>query len=120
MFFRHLAGPCGQAINTSNWSGKIAKPKLGNNKKKSPRLCFALYFVGDGARDEKYSAARNHVIQNWNDLNHEDIGIVERMQKGRESEGFDGGVLSPYWDPVLQYFARLMSESIAARSIPDS
>jgi Cu2+-containing amine oxidase len=28
-------------------------------------------------------------------------------------EGFDGGVLSPYWDPVQQYFAGLVTEAIA-------
>ncbi|MGI9290711.1 MAG: aromatic ring-hydroxylating oxygenase subunit alpha, partial [Gammaproteobacteria bacterium] len=77
------------------------------------RETIALYFIGEGASHQKYELARNHVIQNWNDLNHEDIGIIERMQKGRNSEGFDGGVLSPYWDPVLQYFAQLMTQSIS-------
>ena len=84
-----------------------------------PQQCretIALYFIGDGATSDKYSAARAHVVKNWNDLNHEDIGIIERMQDGRRSEGFDGGVLSPYWDPVQQYFARLLSNSIAANN----
>jgi choline monooxygenase len=81
---------------------------------------IALYFVGDGASAEKYSAARNHVTQNWNDLNHEDIGIIERMQQGRASEGFDGGVLSPYWDPVLQHFAVLTTEAIDTSSVSGS
>ncbi len=47
-------------------------------------------------------------------LTQEDIGIIERMQAGRSSDGFDGGVLSPYWDPVQQHFAQLVSDSIAA------
>jgi len=38
------------------------------------------------------------------------------MQDGRRSDGFDGGVLSPYRDPLQQYFARLLSNSIAAKS----
>jgi hypothetical protein len=59
---------------------------------------------------------RAHVINNWNNLNHEDIGIIVRMQEGRHSDGFDGGVLSPCWDPTQQYFARLPSNSIAAKS----
>ena len=59
------------------------------------RETIALYFVDAGATAEKYSAARAHVLNNWNDLNHEDIGIIERMQSGRRSDGFDGGVLSP-------------------------
>ena len=80
------------------------------------RETIALYLIGDGATSEKYSAARAHVINNRNGLNHEDIGIIERMQEGRRSDGFDGGMLSPYWDPVQQYFARLLSNSIAAKS----
>ena len=81
-----------------------------------PQQCretIALYFVGDGADGEQYREARDHVIRNWNDLNHEDIGVIERMQSGRRSDGFDGGVLSPYWDPVQQQFARLVARSIA-------
>ena len=78
------------------------------------RETIALYFVGDGASGEQYRDARAHVIQNWNDLNHEDIGVIERMQAGRNSDGFDGGVFSPYWDPVLQHFARLMTEALEA------
>ena len=69
---------------------------------------IALYFIGDAAVSRDYEEERNTVIQNWHDLNREDIGIIERMQAGRASEGFDGGVLSPYWDPVLQHFARLV------------
>ncbi|NNC98690.1 MAG: aromatic ring-hydroxylating dioxygenase subunit alpha [Gammaproteobacteria bacterium] len=72
------------------------------------RETIALYFVGEGALSEKYDGAREHVTQNWHDLNTEDIGIIERMQSGRASEGFDGGVLSPYWDPVQQHFGRLI------------
>lgn len=82
-----------------------------------PKQCretIALYFIGDGAHADEYAEARAHVIKNWNDLNHEDIGIIERMQAGRASEGFEGGVLSPYWDPVQQHFARLLSEAIEA------
>ena len=77
---------------------------------------IGLYFVGDGANGDQYTKARNVVINNWHDLNNEDIGILERMQAGRLSDGFDGGVLSPYWDPVQQHFARLIVESVASVS----
>lgn len=79
---------------------------------KNCRETIALYFVGDGALADQYADARALVIKNWNDLNHEDIGIIERMQIGRASEGFDGGVLSPFWDPVQQHFAQLMTTAI--------
>lgn len=82
----------------------IATP-LGFDKSKET---IALYFIGEGVDHKKYATGRNTVIKNWHDLNNEDIGIIERMQAGRASDGFDGGVLSPYWDPVLQHFARLV------------
>jgi choline monooxygenase len=81
------------------------------------RETIALYFIGEGASADKYRAAREHVVKNWHDLNHEDIGIIERMQAGRYSEGFDGGVLSPYWDPVQQHYAKLITASIAKDSL---
>ncbi len=77
---------------------------------------IALYFIGEGADAEKYTAARQYVINNWNELNHEDIGVIERMQAGRYSDGFDGGVLSPFWDPVQQHFASLVANSIKGES----
>ncbi len=67
-----------------------------------------------GAKAEKYAQARDLIINNWTDLNHEDIGIIERMQRGRASDGFDGGVLSPYWDPVQRHFARLITRAISS------
>ena len=78
------------------------------------RETIALYFVGDGTVDDDFAQARAHVVKNWHDLNREDIGVIERMQAGRASDGFDGGVLSPYWDPVQQHFARLVNAAIAA------
>ena len=80
------------------------------------RETIAIYFIGDGASDDEYAPGRQNVIQNWHDLNNEDIGVIERMQAGRHSEGFDGGVLSPYWDPVLQHFARLVYENMGGES----
>ena len=85
----------------------IATP-LGPNR---CREIIALYFIVDGATHQRYSEARNLVIQNRHDLNNEDIGIIERMQVGRAPDGFDGGVLSPYWDPVQQHFARLIYDA---------
>lgn len=76
------------------------------------RETIALYFIGEGADSEEYAPGRNAVIQNWHDLNLEDVGVIERMQAGRHSEGFDGGVLSPYWDPVLQHFAKLVYQTM--------
>ena len=82
---------------------------------KCSRETISLYFVGDGASGKQYQGAREAVIKNWHDLNLEDIGILERMQRGRLSDGFNGGVLSPYWDPVQQHFARLIYQAMVLK-----
>ena len=79
------------------------------------RETISLYFVGDGASGKRYQDAREAVIKNWHALNLEDIGILERMQRGRLSDGFNGGVLSPYWDPVQQHFARLIYQAMVLK-----
>ncbi len=69
-----------------------------------------MYFVGDAATGEAYARHRQDVYDMWNELNTEDFEIVENMQGARSSPGFDGGVLSPYWDPATQHFARLVTD----------
>jgi choline monooxygenase len=72
-----------------------------------------MYFVGEAATDAKHAAARQAVYDMWQELNTEDFRIVENMQRARVSPGFDGGVLSPFWDPATQHFARLVAEAMA-------
>jgi choline monooxygenase len=71
-----------------------------------------LYFMGEAATDEAHAAARQGVYDMWTELNTEDFRIVETMQRARVSPAFDGGVLSPYWDPAIQAFAKLMVEAV--------
>ncbi|MFO0995611.1 MAG: aromatic ring-hydroxylating dioxygenase subunit alpha [Alphaproteobacteria bacterium] len=75
---------------------------------------IVIYFIGDEALKPDYAEARQRVIDNWVELNAEDIGIIERMQLGRHSDGFDGGVLSPYWDRATHQFARLLVDAMRA------
>ncbi len=39
--------------------------------------------------------------------------IIEDMQKARTSPVFDDGVLSLFWDPAIQHYARLIAEAMA-------
>ena len=67
-----------------------------------------MYFIGEAATDPNFQSLRQDAYDSWNELNTEDFLIVENMQKARRSPGFDGGVLSPFWDPPTQHFAQLM------------
>jgi len=72
-----------------------------------------MYFIGEAATDPAFARQRQDVYDMWTQLNTEDFRIVENMQRARKSPAFDGGVLSPFWDPATQHFARLMAEGIA-------
>lgn len=65
-----------------------------------------LYYVdsiGTGASDD---AARQALLDAWRAVFNEDIGVVEGMQLGRRSPGFDGGLFSPVMDEANHHFHR--------------
>jgi len=72
-----------------------------------------IFLVGDAASDPAYADAAQGVAEMWDELNREDIGAVEWMQKGRMSPAFDGGVLSDFWDRPHQHFAQLVVEAMS-------
>ncbi|MEM6254272.1 MAG: aromatic ring-hydroxylating dioxygenase subunit alpha [Cyanobacteria bacterium P01_D01_bin.156] len=65
---------------------------------------MAFYFVGDDAMTPENRALRHLPIDLWKVTNDEDIEMIERMQTGRRSPGFDGGRFSPALEqPVYQF-----------------
>ena len=47
----------------------------------------------------------------WEDLNHKEIGILERFQQERLSPAYDGGRLSPLWKgPKHKFGARIIKK----------
>ena len=74
-----------------------------------------MYFVGEAATDSGYAEDRQSAYDMWHELNTEDFTIVENMQVARSSTAFDGGMLSPYWDPPTQHFARLVVDAMRVR-----
>ena len=52
----------------------------------------------------------------WRELNGEDIELLRALQRGRAAPGYDGGMLSPYWDEAPRSFARLIAETIYRES----
>ncbi|MBT5435495.1 MAG: aromatic ring-hydroxylating dioxygenase subunit alpha [Rhodospirillaceae bacterium] len=68
-----------------------------------------MYFIGEAATEPQYAKNRQDVYDMWDELNTEDFLIVENMQGARSSPAFDGGALSPFWDPATQHFAKLVA-----------
>ena len=77
---------------------------------------IAIYLTHEAAVATQYERARQAVLDMWRDLNSEDIGLLESLQKGREAPGYDGGLLSPYWDEAPRHFARLVAQTLRDES----
>ncbi len=59
-----------------------------------------VFLIGDAATDPAHEEARQGVYDMWDELNREDIGAIEWMQRGRHSTAFDGGALSGFWNTL--------------------
>ena len=77
---------------------------------------ISIYLIGDAASSDRYRAGRQAVLDMWQELNTEDIALLEALQRGRSAPGYDGGMLSPYWDEAPRSFARLIAETIRRES----
>lgn len=75
-----------------------------------------LFVVGDDAASgEAFAGARAAVFEMWHNLNGEDVGVLERLQRGRRSPAYDGGRLSPAWEEPTHEFGRILLEEMAGR-----
>jgi choline monooxygenase len=77
---------------------------------------FEIYYVGDEALSAELGVLRKSNAETWRTVFAEDQGVVEGMQEGRASPGFQGGVFSPAMDgPTLcfhRWTARSLRESL--------
>lgn len=73
-----------------------------------------VYYIDDGRMDASHDASRQALMDSWRLVFGEDIGVVEGLQQGRSSPGFDGGLFSPVMDEASHHFhcwvARAMSD----------
>lgn len=78
----------------------------------SPQACdrtleeMNLYYVGDAPRGDDFTEVREVVKAEWLRIWSEDRDVVERMQRGRASPAFNGGVFSPALDAPTHQFHR--------------
>ena len=70
-----------------------------------------VFLIGEAATSQDYNGPREALFKMWEDLNHEDISMLERLQQGRLSPAYDGGRLSPHWEgPTHQFGARIIDK----------
>jgi choline monooxygenase len=74
-----------------------------------------ISYVGAGASDDEYSAGRSATHAAWQTVLSEDVLMVEGMQLGRASPGYDGGAFSPVMDNATHHFHRWIAERLAER-----
>lgn len=72
-----------------------------------------IYYLGEGADHENYESERKVRLDTWVKVFKEDIGVVEGMQRGRNSPAFSGGVFTPVMDEPSRHFARWVSKSVS-------
>ena len=71
-----------------------------------------VFLIGEAAESEAHRAAREGVLEMWDGLNREDLGMLELLQEGRRSPAYDGGRLSPHWEGPTHDFGRRVVEKI--------
>ena len=60
---------------------------------------------------EDFSEARAIVMKNWSlNVNDQDIGIIEKMHKGRSSAAFDGGRFMPKQEATSLHFQKMLAK----------
>ena len=74
---------------------------------------MTFYFVGDEAMMPENEALRHLPIDLWKETNDEDIDMIERMQVGRRSPGFDGGCFSPALEKTVYRFQQKIAETVS-------
>ena len=74
---------------------------------------FEIYYVGEEALGDAYAALRQANARGWRAIFNEDQDIVERMQRGRASPAFEGGVFSPVMDGPTHCFHKWAARALA-------
>ena len=71
-----------------------------------------FYFVGDAAHDGAFEEGRRQAHETYASVLAEDIPVCEALRRGRTSEGFTGGVLSPFRDRATFELAERVRERL--------
>ena len=74
---------------------------------------FEIYYVGDEPLGDDYAALRAANSRGWRSVFSEDQDVVERLQRGRASPAFEGGVFSPAMDGPTHCFHKWAARGLA-------
>lgn len=73
-----------------------------------------LFYVDSvGAHGQDYQPHRHAIAKGWKQVFEEDIFAVERMQKGRNSPAYRGGVFSPEMDHPTHHFHKWVAQQFS-------
>jgi choline monooxygenase len=72
-----------------------------------------LYYADADPADVAYDSTRQSLLDSWRAVFTEDVGVVEGMQAGRRSPGFDGGLFSPVMDEANHHFHQWVARTMS-------
>src|SRR5262249_32221850 len=65
---------------------------------------IAFYYLEPAANSADFTASRDENVSWWRNVFTEDVGIIERLQRGRCSPAFQGGCFSSVMDVPTHHF----------------
>ena len=71
-----------------------------------------IYYIDDASADPVFEPVKAANLKAWETVFAEDVDVVERMQRGRHSPGYDGGVFSPAMDGPTHCFHRWLARKL--------
>jgi choline monooxygenase len=72
-----------------------------------------LYYADPAMTSGEWAPLRQKNAELWRNVFAEDIGVCEGMQRGRSSEGFDGGRFSPVMDGGVHLFHTWVAQQMS-------
>lgn len=71
-----------------------------------------IYYFDARVTTDEFADLRQRNAALWRGVFVEDVDVVQRMQRGRASPGFDGGTFSPVMDPPTHDFHKWVAERL--------
>ena len=80
---------------------------------------WMFFFVGEESTHDRFEAAREALAERVTAVTQEDIEILEKLQAGRRSSGYDGGRFSPFHETTTHHFHTLIARALRGDRLID-